>query len=227
MLRHRSSPVPFVILTGCWSGERVLVRLLSASGAVRCSGRVLDAPYRRPAAHLRRVLGRAVHGDRAHGAVVHPTDLWLTNDLDPAAFVRDLCADGVKVVVLSRRRQEDSGLSRALCGRHGELLPCRAGYVHADEVAVYADHGRRAKEWLDGVVPGALQAVFEDHLTDNEARSATADRLARFLDLPGWEAPAEPEPPTTEALWRRVANPDQLRSGLQALGVRVPDLAPR
>jgi len=222
MFGHRSLPVPFVILTGCWSGERVLVRLLAAGGTVRCSGRVLGTPHRRPAAHLRQVLRRAAHGDLAHGAVLHPTDLWLTNDLDPAAFVRDLLADGVQTVVLSRRRHEDSGLSRVLCGRHGELLPYRARFVDADEVAVHADHGRLAKAWLDEVVPGALQTVFEDHLAHHEARSATAARFMASLNLPGWEPPAEPEPPTTEALWRRVANPDLLRNGLEALGVPVP-----
>lgn len=205
-----------VVLSAGWAGDRVLVRLLSAAGGVRCAGDALADPVPDPAAHLRSVLRRGDH--RVGAAVVLPHHLWLRNSLDASPFVADLVADGVLVLTLSRRTSDDRGLSLALCGPVTEVLPSAPRQVDAGEVALYSQENDFAREWFAALdLPAEQHLVFEDDLADAGARDATLARVAPLLDLPPAPAPPEAEVPDHAALWAKVANEGSLREGLAQL----------
>lgn len=222
-LGGRRGPLAFVVLTSGWSGERTLVRLLSAGGTVRCSGRVLGRGVGDPARHLRRVLRHRANGELAHGAVVQPDDLWLVSAVDPTEFILDLQADGIRLITLTRRHHEDRGLPRCLCGPGGETLPRGRQAVDVDRVAVFTEGSQLTLGWLDDVVPGAPRVVFEDDLATGAARAATVRRLATLLGLPAWSPPPEPEPPTAETLWRHVVDLPGLAVAFRSIGLSGPE----
>ncbi|MGH9137474.1 MAG: hypothetical protein ACRD0G_10565 [Acidimicrobiales bacterium] len=127
-----------MILTAKWSGELVLVRALGGWRQYPVLRTVLNREFRDPDKRLRQALAATASRDLAHGAVVNPDDLWLTNGVDPVAFLDELRADGVRLITLTRRRHADRGLSRARCGPDLEILPFRRCAVAADQVALYA-----------------------------------------------------------------------------------------
>lgn len=219
-----------MVLGAGWSGERVLVRLLSAVGSVRVGGQVLDHPVRDPAGHLRSAISPNSDG-QVRGAVVLGHHLWLLNGLDSAAFVADLVADGIIVLALARSAAEDRGLSLALCGPRTEVVPSAPRHVDAGDVALYAQESEMAVEWFDTVCPDpAHRFVLEHDLATAAARQACVERLAALLGLDPWEAPPDAEVPDHDALWRAVANANalagdlaQIRSARQASEERGVD----
>ena len=200
-----------------WSGERVLIRLLSAAGSVRVIGQALARPVADPARSVRRLLRRGAGGPVV-GTVVLPHHLWLVNGLDPTAFVADLRADGITVLSLARSAPEDRGLSLALCGPRSEVLPSAPRHLDAADVTLYRRESEYAFEWFGQVCPQAdHRIVFEDDLLEPAARQATAERVAVLLGLEPWDAPLELEVPGHDSLWRLVVEPDALRADLAQL----------
>lgn len=199
-----------VVLSAGWSGDRVLVRLLAAEGAMRVVGYALDRPVPDPSGHLRRALDR---GDgRLTGVLVMPHHLWLTNGLDADGFVADLLMDGIAVVSLARSDSVDRGVSRCLCGPVSEVLPSEARKLDAGDTAIYAQESDFASQWFETVVPDpANRIVFEDDLATVPGRQALVARLADLLHLSPWQAPPDRELPDHNALWEMVANADELR----------------
>ncbi len=210
-------PSGLVVLSSGWSGDRVLVRLLSSGGAVRVVGQPLDRPVRDPAGLVRRVLaGRP--GGPLRAAIILPHHLWLLNDLDATAFVAGLREEGHTVLCLARRHAEDRGLSLALCGPRSEVLPRARRHVDAADVALYAHENQLAVEWFGEVVPDpTLHLVFEDDLATPAARAASTRRLSEVLGLAGWDAAPDREVPDNDSLWQAVAQPEQLRAALDQL----------
>jgi hypothetical protein len=202
-----------VVLSAGWSGDRVLVRLLSATGGVRMMGHVLGRPVPDPGGHLRRAV--ASQDGRIRGAVVLPHHLWLVNELDAVKFVASLVADGIVVVTLARRSAEDRGLSLALCGPVTEVLPSAPRQIDAGDVALYAQQSDDAVTWFEQVRPNpADRFVFEDDLLSAESRQESVRRVAERLQLPPWDAPPDAEIPDGGALWGLVANAEDVRAHL-------------
>jgi hypothetical protein len=205
-----------VILDTGWSGEDVLVRLLSAVGTVRIRGHVLARTVKQPARHLRRAI--AERDGVVQGALVQPEHLWLANAVDPWHFVADLVSDGFVVISLHRSSAIDRGVSRALCGPAREVLPNDPRRLDAAAVSVFARQNELAAEWFPDVVPTAdLRLEFERHLCTEGARSSTAATVATALGLAPWAPPPEREAPTSDALWRRVLDPVELRDQLTTI----------
>jgi hypothetical protein len=216
-LRRARRPRPLVILTTGWAGEHALVRLLSADGAVRSSGYWLETARRRPEADLRSFL-RSRTDEAVHAVLVQPGHIWALNHLDPYEAVARLADDGIALVSLQRRSAVDSGLSRALCGPQGELLPATTKVVEPADVVIHGRNAQQAASWLDEVMPAdRLRILFEDDLTSHDARAATVTRLAARLSLEPWSPPPEAELPTAESLWRRVANPGPVRAAVDRI----------
>jgi hypothetical protein len=206
----------FVVLDTGWCGEGVLVRLLSAGRATRICGH----PLARPVAHPVRRLLRAVtpRDERAAGALVQPHHLWLINGLDPAAAVAELRDAGVRVLSLHRSNSVDRGVSRALCGPRSEVLPAGPHIIDPGHVAVFAKENDYAAPWFDEVVTEPeLRLVFERDLLTAEARQATVERVTAAFGLASWEAPAEHDVPSHDALWARVHDGDALLEGLRII----------
>ena len=160
----------------------------------------------------------APSNDQLHLVLATPGDLWATNHLDPEAVVGRLHDLGVAIATLERREQGDSGLSRALCGPAGELLPQRPQTVEPADMLVQVADVRSAAAWFEEVLPdGAMRLVFEEDLVDETARAATVARICDRFSLAAWEAPPDPELPTRGALWAQVANPQVATEVLEGL----------
>lgn len=199
---------PLVILSGGWSGDAMLVRLLAASGHIRVLGRVLERPWRRPLRSLSRFLRPG------HALLVHPTDLWFHNAVDQDDFDEVTRRAGAAVIALARHRLQDAALSQALCDSPAEVLPRSPRHVTPAEVVVRQRHAARALDWVSRA---SVQLRFEDDLAGLDSRDATVRRLAGLLDLMPWRAPWEEHPPTHENLWAAVVNGGELATALERI----------
>ena len=205
-----------LVVTPGWSGERVLVRLLSATGAIRVVGRPLARATTQPVVVLRERLRS--RGITRPCALVTPLDISLMAWADPIAVLTELAADGVVVLSLHRASAEDRGLSRAVCGPEVEVLPPGPMALDAAEVIAFRDEGAEAA----GVIAAAGTVVaerllFEDDLEVATGRQAAVERIARTLGLDPWPAPPEHEIPARASLWARVSDPAALRAGLDGI----------
>lgn len=208
---------PLLVLTPGWCGERALARLVAAGGSVRCSGFWLSVARPGGEPGILRYLS-APSGDQLHLVLATPGHLWAINHLDPHGVIGRLHAQGVAIAALERRSPGDSGLSRAVCGPAGELLPQWPKAVEPADVLVQVADVHSTAAWFDEVLPDrAMRLVFEDDLVDETARAAAVARICDRFSLATWEAPPDPELPTAGALWAHVANPQVAAEVLEGL----------
>jgi hypothetical protein len=212
-VRRAPTAAGLVILDSGWTGEDVLVRLLSAGGQIDVRGHALARTVARPARHLRRSLDD--RDGRVPAALVQPHHLWLVNSVDPWEFVADLQSDRFLVVSLHRASGVDRGISRALCGPEREVLPSEPRLLDPGAVAVYGRENDLAAGWFEEVVATASHRFeLERDLITAEARAATVSTICSALGLEAWPAPPEREIPGGEVLRALVANHEQLLHGL-------------
>jgi hypothetical protein len=227
LARRRVPETRFVLFAQGRTGSSLLASLLNAHPAVFCDGELLDAKRLFPRAVID---GRARrHPDRVYGFKLKVYHLSMDQKLaDPVGFVRNLAADGWRIIHLRRRNVLRQTLSQFVAERRkayhlfaGQREDLGRMEVDLARVVRHMGWRLRMQELEERALDGLSHAVvhYEDDLMDGARHQATADRLFAFLGL-------DPAPVTTahrkitpKRLADFVANPEAVAAAVTEAGL--------
>jgi LPS sulfotransferase NodH len=215
----------FAILTSGRTGSELLVSLLGAHPQIACDGELLAIRRLAPRALLdSRAALAGLRGARAWGFKVMRSHLLVQSARDPAEQLREMAAEGIRLIGLERRDVLQQAISfvRAAGGtyHHRRGDAGRFEPVALDPATVIAsmvvleEAARFDRELLAG--GDSLDLVYEDDLLEPARQQATVDRIAAWLGLAPRPVASDLVKLTPRATAELVSNYDELSAAVAA-----------